>query len=85
MVSIQSENLTWYGKTLEDSSFETLEALGPAITGSIRRGFEESRNDGSLAHGLSSWVIKVTMEKPTAITMAAASRVEYRELPAANS
>ncbi|KAK1989519.1 FolB domain-containing protein [Colletotrichum cereale] len=64
-------------KTLEESSFETLEALGPAITSSIRRGLAAR---GEL-FGLSGWVIKVVMEKPTAIIMAAASRVEYRELP----
>ncbi|KAK1968879.1 FolB domain-containing protein [Colletotrichum sublineola] len=66
-------------KTLEESSFETLEALGPAITRSIRQGLAAR---GEL-FGLSGWVIKVVMEKPTAITMAAASRVEYRELPEA--
>ncbi|GKT82881.1 folB domain-containing protein [Colletotrichum tofieldiae] len=68
-------------KTLEESSFETLEALGPAITGSIRRGLATSGEP----FGFSGWVIKVVMEKPTAITMAAASRVEYRELPGAKS
>ncbi|KAK1599970.1 FolB domain-containing protein [Colletotrichum navitas] len=66
-------------RTMEESSFETLEALGPAITSSIRQGLAER---GKL-FGLSGWVIKVVMEKPTAITMAAASRVEYRELSGA--
>ncbi|KAL0939385.1 dihydroneopterin aldolase family protein [Colletotrichum truncatum] len=66
-------------KTLGDSSFETLEALGPAITGSVRRNIKDVT--GPAADGISSWVIKVVLEKPTAITMAAASRVEYRELP----
>ncbi|TQN68925.1 Aminopeptidase 2, partial [Colletotrichum shisoi] len=64
-------------KTLEDSSFETLEALGPAITSGIRRCLATSGEP----FGLPGWVIKVILEKPTAITMAAASRVEYRELP----
>ncbi|TDZ28049.1 hypothetical protein CTRI78_v012149 [Colletotrichum trifolii] len=66
-------------KTLEESSFETLEALGPTITGVIRR---EVRNmPGARTANKHRWVIKVAMEKPTAITMAAASRVEYRDVP----
>ncbi|OLN94218.1 Folic acid synthesis protein fol1-like protein 2 [Colletotrichum chlorophyti] len=64
-------------KTLEQSSFETLEALGPAITSSIRRDFKDSQ--AQEPHDVSAWAIKVALEKPTAITFAAASRVEYRE------
>ncbi|KAF6840102.1 dihydroneopterin aldolase family protein [Colletotrichum plurivorum] len=69
-------------RILGDSSFETLEALGPAITGGIRRDIKDVV--GPSTADISEWVIKVGLEKPTAITMAAASRVEYRELPTSN-
>ncbi|OHE90669.1 FolB domain-containing protein [Colletotrichum orchidophilum] len=66
---------------LGDSSFETLEALGPAIASGIRRCCQERRGVDEPYKDPAGWTIKVIMEKPTAITMAAASCVEYRELP----
>ncbi|KAF0319860.1 FolB domain-containing protein [Colletotrichum asianum] len=83
-VRLQNDNLTFSGaKTLSGSSFETLEALGPAITQSIRKDIKGvAASSASQAPG---WVIKVAMEKPTAIVMAEASRVEYRELVSARA
>ncbi|KAJ0340736.1 hypothetical protein COL922a_003111 [Colletotrichum nupharicola] len=83
-IVVKNDSLTLSGaKTLSDSSFETLEALGPAITQSIRKNIKGvAASSASQAPG---WVIKVVMEKPTAITMAAASRVEYRELVSARA
>ncbi|KAL0781052.1 hypothetical protein CaCOL14_002387 [Colletotrichum acutatum] len=70
-------------KILGDSSFETLEALGPAITTGIRRCYQERSDIHEPLCKPADWTIKVVMEKPTAITMAAASCVEYREPPQA--
>ncbi|KAH9243513.1 hypothetical protein K456DRAFT_1756394 [Colletotrichum gloeosporioides 23] len=83
-IVVKNDSLTLSGaKTLSDSSFETLEALGPAITQSIRKNIKGvAASSASQAPG---WVIKVVMEKPTAITMAEASRVEYRELVSARA
>ncbi|KAK1639036.1 hypothetical protein BDP81DRAFT_392417 [Colletotrichum phormii] len=70
-------------KILGDSSFETLEALGPAITQGVRRFYQERSDIHEPLVRPADWTIKVIMEKPTAITLAAASCVEYREPPQA--
>ncbi|KAK1658620.1 hypothetical protein BDP55DRAFT_564778 [Colletotrichum godetiae] len=70
-------------KILGDSSFETLEALGPAITQGVRRYYQERFDIHEPLVRPADWTIKVIMEKPTAITLAAASCVEYREPPKA--
>ncbi|KXH39447.1 FolB domain-containing protein [Colletotrichum salicis] len=71
---------SWHQKILGDSSFETLEALGPAITQGVRRYYQERSDIHEPLVRPADWNIKVIMEKPTAITLAAASCVEYREL-----
>ncbi|KAH7359078.1 FolB domain-containing protein [Plectosphaerella cucumerina] len=63
-------------QTMEESSFETLEALAAAIATRLA---EHLRSREKPARPV--WQIKVTLEKPTAIPMAQAAHVEYRSAP----
>lgn len=58
---------------MEQSSFDTLEALAIAIASKLGDFLStQSRVVGT------QWQIKIALEKPTAIPMAQAARVEYR-------
>lgn len=61
---------------MEQSSFETLEALAATIATQLAEHLR-SRDKPARAR----WQIKVTLEKPTAIPLAQAARVEYRTAP----
>lgn len=61
---------------LEQSAFETLEALGAHLSKTIMRDFKP--NPKELYSGEDGWQIKVSMEKPTAVPFADCPVVEFR-------
>ncbi|KAM0329798.1 hypothetical protein ACHAQA_003962 [Verticillium albo-atrum] len=62
-------------KTMEESSFETLEALAATLAAQLSKHLTSSACNPSPEQ---CWQLKIGLEKPTAIPLAQASRVEYR-------
>ncbi|KAL9942314.1 hypothetical protein ACHAQF_007710 [Verticillium nonalfalfae] len=62
-------------KTMEESSFETLEALAATLAAQL---FKHLTSSACSSAPEKCWQLKIGLEKPTAIPMAQASRVEYR-------
>ncbi|KAM0276322.1 hypothetical protein ACHAQH_006865 [Verticillium albo-atrum] len=62
-------------KTMEESSFETLEALAATLAAQLKNHLTSSACQPTPER---CWQLKIGLEKPTAISMAQASRVEYR-------
>ncbi|KAF3345001.1 hypothetical protein VD0002_g2140 [Verticillium dahliae] len=62
-------------KTMEESSFETLEALAATLAAQL---FKHLTSSACNPAPEKCWQLKIGLEKPTAIPMAQASRVEYR-------
>ena len=62
---------------MEDSSFETLEALGACIADRVLSVFHPSNQELSDVDG-SGWQVHVRMEKPTAVPLADCPIVEVR-------
>ena len=63
---------------MEESSFETLEALGACIADHVLTAFHPSNQQGPDIVDGSGWQIHVRMEKPTAVPLADCPIVEIR-------
>ena len=61
---------------MEESSFETLEALGSHLSSRVVRDFRPL--PGQQYSGYFGWQVKISMEKPTAVPFADGPVVEVR-------
>jgi len=61
---------------MEDSSFETLEALGSSMANKITAEFKPL--PGQTYSGYFGWQVNISMEKPTAVPFADCPCVEIR-------
>ncbi|KAL5624720.1 hypothetical protein BROUX41_004780 [Berkeleyomyces rouxiae] len=62
-------------KSMDESSFGTLEALASKVTADIKKDYLSQRE--SSAEGKASWQLKISMTKPTAVPMAEGACVEF--------